>query len=119
MTKKMQTLTEKRQTLPLVREGPPQRHNSNRQQQQTSGHENQKGLDINTYWLTVSRNVTLTLHFLHPTKFRTSSSIVSSFLHLNILSGDLLKVLPRQSSVRTRICGPLHDSCMAATAQLS
>jgi hypothetical protein len=43
---KMQTLTCNRQTRPLVKEGAPQRHNSNRQT--VTSHENQKGIDIKT-----------------------------------------------------------------------
>jgi hypothetical protein len=59
------TMTDKRQTRPLVREGAPHGQDSNFQQEETSGHESQLGLDTKTDRqtdrLTVSRNVTLIL----------------------------------------------------------
>jgi hypothetical protein len=50
-------------TRPLVREGVPQRQDSNFQkttfgQRVTYGHKSQSGIDTLTYWLTVSCNVT-------------------------------------------------------------
>jgi hypothetical protein len=56
-------LTDKRQARPLVREGAPQRQDSNLQTDLISGRKSHSGLDTKTYWLTewltVSRNVTL------------------------------------------------------------
>jgi hypothetical protein len=52
------TVTDKRQTRPLVREGAQQRQDSKIQTELISGRKSQGGLDANTYWLTVSRNVT-------------------------------------------------------------
>jgi hypothetical protein len=63
-TIKYRWLTVKWQTRPLVREGGPQRHDSNRQtvtdiwSWEPEGARNQ---DILTDWLTISRNVTLTV----------------------------------------------------------
>jgi hypothetical protein len=47
-------------TRPLVREGAPQNKTATVRQKYISGHEPQTELDTKTYWLTVSRNVTLT-----------------------------------------------------------
>jgi hypothetical protein len=57
--KLLQTEKDKWQTLPLVREGAPQRQDSNFQkksfgQKVISGHKSQSGLDTLTYWLTVT-----------------------------------------------------------------
>jgi hypothetical protein len=51
----------KRQSRPLVREGDPQKQYCNCQTVIIFGHKPQVGLDTKTYWLNVSRNVTLTL----------------------------------------------------------
>jgi hypothetical protein len=51
----------KTQTRPLVREGAPQKQDCNCRTVKMSGHEPHMGLDIKCDWLTVSRNVTLTL----------------------------------------------------------
>jgi hypothetical protein len=70
--KLLQTETDKWQAWPLVREGAPQRQDSNYQtatlgEEVIFGHKSKSGLDTMTYWLTdwltVSRNVTLTLTF--------------------------------------------------------
>jgi hypothetical protein len=52
------TVTDKRQTRPLVREGAQQRQHNEIQTELISGRKSQSGLDAKTYWLTVSRNVT-------------------------------------------------------------
>jgi hypothetical protein len=46
------TVTDKRQTRPLVRRGVPQRQNSNFQTELISGRKSNSGLDTKTYWLT-------------------------------------------------------------------
>jgi hypothetical protein len=53
----MQTLTENRQTQPLVREGAPQRHNSNKHLVMRT----RRGLDIKTARLAVHCKVASTL----------------------------------------------------------
>jgi hypothetical protein len=62
--KLLQTENDKRQTQPLIREGAPQRQDSIFQktfgQKVTSGCKSQSRLNILTYWLTVSCNVTST-----------------------------------------------------------
>jgi hypothetical protein len=55
--KLLQTENDKWQTRPLIREGAPQRQDSNFQkttfgQKVISGHKSQSGLDTSTYWLT-------------------------------------------------------------------
>jgi hypothetical protein len=45
-------VTDKRQTRPLVREGAPQRQDSNIQTELISGRKSQGGLDAKTYWPT-------------------------------------------------------------------
>jgi hypothetical protein len=52
------TVTDKRQTRPLVRKGAQQKQHSEIQTELISGHKSQGGLDTKTYRLTVSRNVT-------------------------------------------------------------
>jgi hypothetical protein len=52
------TVTDKRQTRPLVSEGSQQRQHSKIQTELISGRKSQGGLDAKTYWLTASRNVT-------------------------------------------------------------
>jgi hypothetical protein len=56
------TVTDKRQAIPLVREGAPQRQDSKFQTELISGRKFHSALDTKTYWLTdwptVSRNVT-------------------------------------------------------------
>jgi hypothetical protein len=51
------TMSDKRQTRYLVREGAQQRQHSEIQTELISGHKSQGGLDAKTYWLTDSRNV--------------------------------------------------------------
>jgi hypothetical protein len=46
------TVTDKRQTRPLVKEGAQQRQDSNIQTELISGRKSQSGLDAKTYWLT-------------------------------------------------------------------
>jgi hypothetical protein len=53
------TVTDKRQAWPLVREGAPQRLDSKFQTELISGRKSHSGFDTETYWPTVSRNVTL------------------------------------------------------------
>jgi hypothetical protein len=55
--KLLQTENHKWQTQPLVREGAPQRQDSNFEtktfgQEVISGHKSQSGIDTSTYWLT-------------------------------------------------------------------
>jgi hypothetical protein len=62
-TDKLLTEIDKWQIRPLVREGAPQRQDSNFQtttfgQKAISGHKYRSGLDTLIYWLTVSCNVT-------------------------------------------------------------
>jgi hypothetical protein len=62
-TGKLLQTEDKWQSRTLVREGAPQRQDSNFQkrtfrQKVISGHKSQSGLDTLTYWLTVSCNVT-------------------------------------------------------------
>jgi hypothetical protein len=52
------TVTNKKQTRPLVREGAQQKQHSEIQTELICGRKSQGGLDAKTYWLTVSRNVT-------------------------------------------------------------
>jgi hypothetical protein len=54
------TVTDKRQTRILFREGASQRPDCNFQTELISGRKSHSGLDPKTYWLTVSRNATST-----------------------------------------------------------